>query len=96
MVLDALDECAEPECENLMRNVETQLRGSQSGRSKLKYLLTSRPYGQIVSKFQGLSNTFPYIRIPGEDESDRISDEINGVIGYRVERLAEEKNCQIR
>ncbi|KAH8895403.1 purine and uridine phosphorylase, partial [Thozetella sp. PMI_491] len=91
IVLDALDECAEPEFENLIRNVERQSRSSQSGHSKLKFLLTSRPYGQIVGRFSGLLGSLPFIHIPGEEESQRISQEINCVIRYRVEQLAKEK-----
>ncbi|KAF2190326.1 purine and uridine phosphorylase [Zopfia rhizophila CBS 207.26] len=96
MVLDALDECAESAFEDLMRNVENQFRSNQSGYGKLKYLLTSRPYEQIVSKFRGLLGTFPRIRIPGEEESEIISQEINHVIKYRVERLATEKDLSER
>jgi Cdc6-like AAA superfamily ATPase len=36
IVLDALDECAESEFEDLMRNVESQVRRNQLDRSKLK------------------------------------------------------------
>ncbi|RYO78317.1 hypothetical protein DL764_010131 [Monosporascus ibericus] len=91
IVLDALDECAESEFEDLMRNVESQFRSNQSGHGKLKYLLTSRPYEQVVSKFRRLLDAFPRIRIPGEEESEIISQEVNRVIQYRVERLAREK-----
>jgi ankyrin repeat protein len=91
IVLDALDECSESEFEDLMWNVENQLRSSQSGHSKLKYLLTSRPYEQIVSKFRCLLDDFPRIRILGEEESEVISQEVNRVIQYQVERLAKEK-----
>ncbi|KAK7178576.1 Ankyrin repeat domain-containing protein 50-like protein 1 [Paraphaeosphaeria sporulosa] len=91
IVLDALDECAESESENLMRNVESQLCSNQSGHGKLKYLLTSRPYEQVVSKFRRLLDDFPRIHIPGEEESEIISQEVNHVIQNRVERLAKEK-----
>ncbi|KFY46703.1 hypothetical protein V494_00367 [Pseudogymnoascus sp. VKM F-4513 (FW-928)] len=90
-VLDALDECAQSEFVDLVRNVEDQFRHNKSGRSKLKYLLTSRPYEQIVSEFQGMLNTFPYIRIPGEEESDSISLEVNHVILHKLKQLAEKK-----
>ncbi|KAI1749278.1 hypothetical protein F4782DRAFT_310430 [Xylaria castorea] len=91
IVLDALDECDEIEFEDMMRNIENQFRGSQSNSSKLKYLLTSRPYEQIVSRFQGFLDTFPYVRIPGEEESEIIGQEVNQVIKYQVENLAKEK-----
>jgi ankyrin repeat protein len=91
VVLDALDECAELEFEGLMRNVENQCHGNQSGHSKLKYLLTSRPYEKIVSKVRTLLHNFPRIHIPGEESSEIISQEVNHVIKFRVERLAREK-----
>jgi ankyrin repeat protein len=88
IVLDALDECAESELEALMRNIEAQSRNSQSSGGALRYLMTSRPYAQIVQRFQGLLQSFPNIHIPGEEGSDVISHEINHVIKYRVEQLA--------
>ncbi|EXL39950.1 hypothetical protein FOCG_17452 [Fusarium oxysporum f. sp. radicis-lycopersici 26381] len=88
MVLDALDECAESEFADLMRNVESQFHSDQSGYGKLKYLLTCRPYDQIVSKFRGLLDAFPNIRIPGEEESETITQEVNHVITCRVNQLA--------
>ncbi|KAI0447277.1 hypothetical protein F4803DRAFT_364494 [Xylaria telfairii] len=91
IVLDALDECAESEFKDLMRNLQSQFCADHSNPGKLKYLLTSRPYEQIVSKFQHLLERFPDIRIPGEEESDTISREVNRVIEYRVEHLAKAK-----
>ncbi|KAH8652933.1 hypothetical protein BGZ61DRAFT_374430, partial [Ilyonectria robusta] len=91
MVLDALDECAESEFADLMRNVRSQSRGQQLGHGKLKYLLTCRPYEQIVSEFHGLLGAFPNIRIPGEEESEAISKEVNRVITHRVNQLSEKK-----
>ncbi|KAG9203889.1 hypothetical protein G6514_002050 [Epicoccum nigrum] len=91
VVLDALDECAESEFEDLMRNIEDQSRNSLSSRGALRYLMTSRPYEQIVGRFQGLLKTFPRIHIPGEEKSETISHEVNHVIKYRVERLARDE-----
>ncbi|KAF4335972.1 ankyrin repeat-containing protein, partial [Fusarium beomiforme] len=91
MVLDALDECAESEFADLMRNVESQFRSDQLGYGKLKYLLTCRPYDQILSKFRVLLDTFPNIHIPGEEESETISQEVNYVIRHRINQLAREK-----
>lgn len=48
IVLDALDECAESEFEDLMRNIESQSRSSPMSNSRVRYLFTSRPYEQIV------------------------------------------------
>ncbi|KAI1169653.1 hypothetical protein F4777DRAFT_584691 [Nemania sp. FL0916] len=91
IVLDALDECAKPEFESLIKHIERQFSASQPSPKNLKYLLTSRPYEQIVSKFQQFLGAFPSIHIPGEKESDTISKEINHVIEYRVEKLGKEK-----
>ncbi|KAI1114830.1 hypothetical protein F5Y14DRAFT_154633 [Nemania sp. NC0429] len=91
MVLDALDECAESEFEILIRNLKNQFRKDAPSHTKLKFLLTSRPYDQIVSEFENFIDTFPYVRIPGEEESETIGQEVNSVIKYRVEKLADEK-----
>lgn len=96
IVLDALDECAESEFEDLVRNIKEQFSGGQMGSSGLKYLLTCRPYEQIVSNFRSLLSTFPYIRIPGEEESDAISREVDLVITYQVDLLAKEKQLSVR
>ena len=90
-VLDALDECHEPDFRNLVRMLKPQLQKEEDGFSKMKFLLTSRPYDQITSEFQELVDAFPYIRIPGEEESERIGQEVNYVIKYRVQQLAKEK-----
>lgn len=90
MVLDALDECAETEFRDLIRMLKHLFLG-QRQLGKVRFLLTSRPYEHIVSQFHDLLAAFPYIRIPGEDESEAISQEINRVIKFRVEQLATEK-----
>ncbi|KAL4791707.1 hypothetical protein BDV19DRAFT_392915 [Aspergillus venezuelensis] len=91
IVLDALDECSELEFPDLTRNVESQFRSDQLGQGKLKYLLTCRPYESIVSEFGNLLRTFPNIRIPGEEESETISYEVNHVITHRVNQLSLKK-----
>ena len=91
IVLDALDECADSEVADLIRNIENQFCSDHAGQSKLKYLLTSRPYEGIICKFTSLLKSFPYIRIPGEEESESIGIEVNHVIRHRVDQLAKEK-----
>lgn len=92
IVLDALDECLESDFQNLIKHIEIQFSETHIAKSKLKCLLTCRPYEQIVSRFQCLRDHFPNIRIPGEEESDAISEEINCVITYRAIRLSKENN----
>jgi ankyrin repeat protein/nucleoside-triphosphatase THEP1 len=91
IVLDALDECAESETQDLMRHMEIQARNSESSNAKLKLFMTSRPYEHVMSELYSLSKNFPRIRIPGEDESETISQEVNCVIRHRVDQFAEEK-----
>ncbi|RBR25720.1 uncharacterized protein FIESC28_01473 [Fusarium coffeatum] len=91
IVLDALDECAESDFAELMRNVEKQFHYGQAGYGKLKFLLTCRPYNQILSRFHTLLYVFPEIHIPGEEESETIAQEVNQVIRYRVNQLAMKK-----
>jgi len=87
-VLDALDECIESDFKGLMRMLKNHLHNPKAKSSKVKFLLTSRPYESITSEFQDLIETFPYIRIPGEDKSDDIVQEVNCVIKHRVNQLA--------
>jgi ankyrin repeat protein len=90
ILLDALDECLATEFEDLMRNIKTQSLKCQSSHSRIKYLMTTRPYEQIVARFQGLFNSFTCIHIPGEEEFEAIGQEVNHVIKHRVGLLAEE------
>jgi len=85
ILLDALDECAESDFEELIQGLNTCVGGS------VKVLATSRPYEQILAKFRGLLDKFPLIRIPGEKEDRVISQEVNHVIKHRVGQLAKEK-----
>lgn len=86
IVLDALDECTEGGLEDLVHLLKSdhlhQIRN-------VKFLLTARPYYRITSRFEGFLEEFPNIRIPGEheDQSQKISKEINSVINYRVAKL---------
>ncbi|KAJ4855513.1 ankyrin repeats (3 copies) domain-containing protein [Trichoderma breve] len=78
---------------DLIRKVESQFYSGYSSSSKnnLKYLLTCRPYEQITSRFNGLLQKFPNIRIPGEEESESISQEVNRVIIHRIKQLSAKK-----
>jgi hypothetical protein len=91
IVLDALDECADSEMKDLMRNMEIQVRNSESYNGKLKVVMTTRPYEHIVSDFHDLFKASPSIHIPGEDELDAIGQEVNCVIRHRVDQFAEKR-----
>lgn len=94
IVLDALDERAEQEFANLVQNIEDQFPQSYPAYGQLKYLLTCRPYSQIISKFHGLLKAFPDNHIPGEDALEAISYEVNCVIPHRTDRLSEVKGLK--
>jgi ankyrin repeat protein len=47
-----------------------------------------------VYKLQGLLQAFPNIRIPGEDESDAISQEVERVIAHRINLLSKKKDLE--
>ena len=85
IVLDALDECSDSEIGHLIDNIKGYFLSRDS--TKVKFLLTTRPYDNIVTEFNDLVERFPHIRIPGEDESEMIAKEVNIVIKYRVDRL---------
>ncbi|KAI1132729.1 hypothetical protein F5Y10DRAFT_292416 [Nemania abortiva] len=86
IVLDALDECIQDESNmaTLSRYVRTHF---EQGPKNLKILMTSRPYQNTVQHIQELEESFPNIRIKGEDESETLREEINSVIEYRVSRV---------
>ncbi|EHK44750.1 hypothetical protein TRIATDRAFT_220486 [Trichoderma atroviride IMI 206040] len=92
IVLDALDECAESEFEDLMRNIKSQFHSDSLSPGKLKYLLLCRPYEQIICNFRSLLDAFPKIHIPGEEQSETISHEVNSVIEHRVIQLSKSKD----
>ena len=74
-VLDALDECEESGKKSLIDSLNTFYRGSKSRDTRLKFLVTSRPYYDIERLFDGQT-----IRLAGEDESELIRHEIDIVI----------------
>lgn len=90
IVLDALNECAELEFEDLIHNVEAHFQDGFLS-NKIKYLFTCRPYGYVVSQFQSLINQFPHMRVSGEEESDAMSREIDHVITHRMNQLSAQK-----
>lgn len=93
IVLDALDECAEVEFENLVRNVRSHCSygDNLSDRGSVKFLLTSRPYDRVIGEFYTLLESFPKIRVPGEEASKIIGREINLVIMHRLTQLSRQK-----
>ena len=87
-ILDALDECVESGRHQIIDALSAlykELPSTKSG-SKLKFLVTGRPYSDIERRFASLVHRFPTIRLSGESES--ISSEINIVVKWEVSELA--------
>ncbi|KAF2184492.1 hypothetical protein K469DRAFT_186225 [Zopfia rhizophila CBS 207.26] len=96
-ILDALDECQESDRNVLIahlerfysRSVDKSKRGS-----KLKFLVTSRPYNEIERGFSRLIQSIPTIRLAREEESEKISHEIGIVIEAKVKDIAEKRGLR--
>ncbi|KAL5356421.1 hypothetical protein BJX96DRAFT_171598 [Aspergillus floccosus] len=90
-VLDALDECSEESRQQLFSKLNEfyrQPRRPAELLSKLKFLVTSRPYDKLEASFNRLSNTAAYLRFDGDEKSAHISNEIDRVIDVRVDKFA--------
>ena len=91
-VLDALDECNEQEQHALIEALKDFClsRRSSSSASRLKFLITSRPYFDIRRGFDELLEVSNNIELAGNDESESIKKEIDLVIKDRVKKLGRE------
>jgi ankyrin repeat domain-containing protein 50 len=92
-VLDALDECREDDRRKLIRFLtDFYTRSCQESprKGQLKFLVTSRPYGDIELDFDRIPSNLPAIRLSGEDQNEGIRDEINLVIKERVSTVSRE------
>lgn len=89
-ILDALDECGEDTRDQLISSL---IEFFQKERNKissftLKFLVTSRPYDHIESQFERLTNASSYIHFDGDDQSEKIGQEINLVIDHKISSIA--------
>jgi ankyrin repeat protein len=90
-ILDALDECSADSSRQLINQLEElyMKQDQQSNRhSKLKFLITSRPYDNLEASFRKFSSTTAYLHFDGGDKSEQIGSEINLVIDSRVQEIA--------
>jgi hypothetical protein len=68
--MDALDECRQHNRDRLIQELERfyqMCQKGQNGHLKIKFLVTSRPYGDIERRFGKMTRQFPSIRPAGED-----------------------------
>ena len=87
-VLDALDECNADSKQQLIGKLNQFYCCPRSSPSKLKFLITSRPYDDIEASFKGFPDTKAYLHFDGDGKSSQISKEINLVIDVKVNEIA--------
>ncbi|KAF4247129.1 hypothetical protein CNMCM8980_007809 [Aspergillus fumigatiaffinis] len=90
-VLDALDECSKNGRQQLVDKLEEfycQPCRPSHPLSKLKFLITGRPYDHLEVSFKGFSDATAYLRFDGDEKSAQISKEINLVIDAKVDEIA--------
>ncbi|KAK4085087.1 uncharacterized protein Triagg1_77 [Trichoderma aggressivum f. europaeum] len=89
-VLDALDECRRESAHDLLLMVEKSY--SQQGvllkPSRLKFLITSRPYDDLKWSFDKLLSIATYLHFDGDEKSHQIGEEINLVIDFKIKNIA--------
>jgi ankyrin repeat protein len=92
-ILDALDECDSVGRNILIDSLVGYYSSRRNPRSKLKFLVTSRPYYDIDRRFRaGPIGAAPMIRLAGEDETMALQKEIDMVVQARVSDLALQMN----
>lgn len=90
-IFDGLDECKPRDRAYLIEKLGYFYARSHSSvqQSWFKFLVTSRPYDEIHERFYQVTQLFPHIHIRGEEENDRIREEISLVMKLRVAELRE-------
>lgn len=91
-VLDALDECEASGRNRLISCLNTFTSVAVGRSSRLKFLVTSRPYSTIEENFDRELT----IRLSGEDETELIRSEIDLVIEARVPQIAKQLRLDIQ
>ena len=89
-VLDALDECEPSAREYLIRKLVAHYSDDQLAKNRntrLKFIVTSRPYPEIEDSFHVLTEASASIRLVGEDQSAQIGTEIDLVIEARIPEI---------
>ena len=90
-LFDALDECQELARDNLIRWMGNFFSTRDRNIARLKFLVTSRPYFEIEGTFTRVIDDISSISLRGEEESEKISEEINLVIDDRVTSICRKR-----
>lgn len=93
-ILEALDECRQGDLKQLGSEIRRLFLLRRD--SRLKLLLTSRPYQHIRWEFQALEDLMPTIHLAGanEVEVEKITNEIDLVIRSRVKAIAAKRRLR--
>ncbi|KAE8407121.1 ankyrin repeat-containing domain protein [Aspergillus pseudonomiae] len=82
-IIDALDECERRGRHELIERLTCLHSESDKRFSRAKFLVTSRPHSDIERRFE----SYPSIRLAGEEKIGTISDEIDVVITEKLNQL---------
>jgi ankyrin repeat protein len=84
-VFDALDECESVSRLSLIKKISYFHRTSDTSGSKLKFIVTSRPYHELQMVFD--VGDLPSIHLEGNEMSKEIGEEVNLVISSEITRI---------
>lgn len=87
-VIDGLDECHVDSRWIFIEELKGFCRHPPGSSSKLKFLITSRPLA-IDMHFEKLSGAASYLRFDGDDKSAEISHDVDSIINFRVNEIAQ-------
>jgi hypothetical protein len=95
-VFDALDECESLTRKYLIEKLGNFHSVQNETNTRLKFLVTSRPYSDIERAFRSNTNDLPSISLRGDEESEKISNEINLVIEDRIPHISGTLEYQLK
>ncbi|OQE19230.1 hypothetical protein PENFLA_c019G00926 [Penicillium flavigenum] len=89
-LLDALDEGNVKSMQEMLCNLKELYSKPEfsSSTSKLKFLITSRPYDDLEPSFDDFPDTSAYLHFDGDDKSAEISHDIDLVIDAKLQKVA--------
>lgn len=94
-VFDALDGCQEQSRYDLIDTFCDFHRAADYG-TKVRVLVTSRPYYDIERRFKALTARIPSVHLKADTASDKISREIHLVIAWKVNVLRQLLDLDVR
>ncbi|OBU00767.2 hypothetical protein VE01_01233 [Pseudogymnoascus verrucosus] len=84
-LFDALDECELSNRNSLINYISSFHRDSKTSTSKLKFIVTSRPYNELSIEFK--VDDLPSIQLDGNEVSENICREVDLVIASEITRI---------